>query len=131
MCEGRVSGQTASHVRYFRPTPVCSEDEARSERCRGWGYPTVNLMRKSLQQVLAEYGRVALVVYFAIFLAVLVGSWTAIRLGWRPENAPGDVGALTAAYLVTKLTQPLRIAVTLAFTPLVAKVQERLARRAG
>lgn len=88
-------------------------------------------MRKTLQQVLAEYGRVALVVYVALFLAVLVGSWTAIRLGWRPESAAGDVGTFTAAYLVTTLTQPLRIAATLAFTPLVAKVQERLARDSG
>lgn len=88
-------------------------------------------MRKELKQVLAEYGRLALVVYAAIFLAVLAGSWIAIRLGWRPESASGGVGTLAAAYLVTKLAQPLRIVVTLALTPLVAKVQEWLAGNSG
>lgn len=88
-------------------------------------------MRKSLKQLLAEYGRVALAVYIVIFLAVLVGTWAAIGLGWQPESATGSVGALGAAYLVTKLTQPLRIAATIGFTPLVAKVQEWYASRSG
>lgn len=78
-------------------------------------------MSKTLKQLLAEYGRVAVAVYLAIFVAVLVGSWVAIHVGWRPASAAGGVGALTAAYLVTKLTQPLRIAATLALTPLVAR----------
>jgi hypothetical protein len=88
-------------------------------------------MRKTLKQLLADYGRVALGVYVTIFLFVLAGSWTAVRLGWQPESATGDMGALAAAYLFTKLTQPLRIAATLLFTPLVAKVQERLAGNSG
>ena len=88
-------------------------------------------MRKTLQHLLAEYGRVALVVYVVLSLTVLVGSWIAIRLGWRPESATGDAGTFTAACLITKLTQPLQIAVTLTLTPLVAKVQERLARDPG
>ena len=87
--------------------------------------PERSFVQKTLKQLLAEYGRTALVVYLAIFLVVLVGSWAAIHLGWRPESATGGVGALTAAYLVTKLTQPLRIAATLVLTPLVAKVSER------
>jgi hypothetical protein len=36
------------------------------------------------------------------------------------------VGSFTAAYIATKLTQPLRIAATLALTPLVARAYERL-----
>jgi hypothetical protein len=83
-------------------------------------------MRKSLKQVMAEYGRVALAVYLVIFVAVLVGSWAAIRLGWSPSGAAGSAGTLAAAYVFTKLTQPLRIAATLALTPIVAKVHARL-----
>lgn len=83
-------------------------------------------MRKSLKQVMAEYGRVALVVYLVIFAAVLVGSWAAIRLGWSPSGTAGSAGTLAAAYVFTKLTQPLRIAATLALTPVVAKVHARL-----
>jgi hypothetical protein len=83
-------------------------------------------VRKTLKQIAAEYGAVAVVVYLSIFAAVLLGSWAAIHLGWKPEGAGGRVGSFTAAYIATKLTQPLRIAATLALTPLVAKAYERL-----
>ena len=86
-------------------------------------------MRKTFKHLLTEYGAVAVVVYFAIFFAVLGGFWVAIRTGWRPESAAGTVGAFTAAYIATKLTQPLRIAATLLLTPLVAKAYERLRGR--
>ena len=87
-------------------------------------------MRKTIKHILAEYGAVAVVVYFAIFFAVLGGFWVAIRFGWRPASAVGQVGAFTAAYLATKVTQPLRIAATLALTPLVAKLYERVTGKA-
>ncbi len=87
-------------------------------------------MRKTLKEVLAEYGRVALAVYLVIFAVVLLGSWAAIRLGWKPEGAAGGAGTFAAAYLFTKLTQPLRIAATLALTPIVARVHARFSRRA-
>ena len=83
-------------------------------------------MRRTFKSILAEYGGVALAVYLTIFFAVLGGFWIAINMGWRPASAAGNVGTFTAAYLATKLTQPLRIAATLALTPLVAKVYERV-----
>lgn len=89
-------------------------------------------MRTSVKDLIAEYGRVALVVYLVIFVAVLAGSWAAIRMGWQPEGVSGGVGTLTAAWVATKLTQPLRIGATLALTPLVAKVYEKFGgKRAG
>ena len=83
-------------------------------------------MRKKIGELLAEYGPVAAVVYFTIFFAVLFGFWAAIRFGWRTESTAGSVGTFTAAYIATKLTQPLRIAATLALTPLAAKLYERI-----
>ena len=83
-------------------------------------------MRRTLKQIAAEYGAVAVVVYLAIFAVVLLGSWAAIHLGWKPASAGGRVGSFTAAYIATKLTQPLRIAATLALTPIVARVYERI-----
>lgn len=80
--------------------------------------------------MLVEYGAVAVVVYFAIFFLVIFGFWAAIRFGWQPSSAAGSVGVWTAAYIATKLTQPLRVIATLAVTPLVAKVYERVAGRA-
>jgi hypothetical protein len=86
-------------------------------------------MRRTAKQLLAEYGTVALVVYLAIFFIVLFGMWTAIGLGWRTDSAGGTVGTLAAAYLATKVTQPLRIAATVALTPLVAAAYERVTGR--
>lgn len=88
-------------------------------------------MRKNMKQILAEYGRVAIAVYLVIFVAVLAGSYAAIRMGWKSEGAAGTAGTLGAAYLATKLTQPVRIAATLALTPLVARLHERITRKRG
>jgi hypothetical protein len=88
-------------------------------------------MRKTLKGILAEYGTTALVVYLAIFTLVLTGAWVGISMGWQPTGATANVGAFTAAYLATKVTQPLRIAATLALTPLVARVMERTRGGAG
>lgn len=85
-------------------------------------------VRKTVQHLLTEYGTVAVVVYFAIFFAVLFGFWAAIRFGWRASSTAASVGTWTAAYVATKLTQPIRIAATVALTPAVAKAYERLTR---
>lgn len=83
-------------------------------------------MRSTLKEIAAECGAVAVAVYLAIFAVVLLGSWAAIHLGWKPGGVRGGVGSFAAAYVATKLTQPLRIAATLALTPLVARAYERL-----
>jgi hypothetical protein len=88
-----------------------------------------DIVRKTVNQVLAEYGPIALVVYFSIFFAVLITCWVAIHLGWQPESAIGAAGAFTGAYLATKVTQPLRIAATLVITPFAARVVHRLGLR--
>ena len=86
-------------------------------------------MKKTVQNLLTEYGTVAVIVYFAIFFAVLGGFWLGIRFGWRPTSVAGSAGTLAAAYIATKLTQPIRIAVTVVITPIVAKLYERMRGR--
>ena len=86
-------------------------------------------MRKRLESILAEYGTVAIVVYFTIFFATLAGFFVAIRMGWRTSSAGGQAGTLAAAWIATKLTQPVRIAATLVLTPVVAKLYERATGR--
>lgn len=87
-------------------------------------------MRKTLKNILAEYGAIAVVVYLALFTVVFVGSYFAIRLGWTPGSAAGQAGAWTAAYVVTKIAQPLRIAATVLITTFLGKLWEnRKARR--
>jgi uncharacterized membrane protein AbrB (regulator of aidB expression) len=63
-------------------------------------------------------------VYLALFTIVLVGSYFAIRLGWSPGGVAGQAGAWTAAYVVTKIAQPLRIAATVLITTFLGKFWE-------
>ena len=81
-------------------------------------------MRKTLKNILAEYGMIAVVVYLTLFTIVFIGSYFAIRLGWTPGSVAGQAGAWTAAYLVTKVAQPLRIAATVLITTFVGKLWE-------
>jgi hypothetical protein len=87
--------------------------------------------KERLQALLAEYGRVAIVTYFAIFAATLVGFMGAIAFGVKVESASSGLGLLGAAYVATKVTQPLRIGATLVLTPLVARLFRRFKRTPG
>jgi hypothetical protein len=78
--------------------------------------------------LLAEYGPVALWTYFGLFALVLSGFAIAIAAGVQVESASGGAGVLGAAWLATKLTQPLRIGATLLLTPLMARVATRFRR---
>ncbi len=83
-------------------------------------------MRKTLKNIVTEYGPIAVVVYLGIFFTVLVTFWGAVNLGWQPESLTANMGGFAAAYLATKLTQPARIASTLALTPVVARAYQRI-----
>lgn len=83
-------------------------------------------MRKTFKQLMTEYGVVAVVLYFTIFFLVLGGAWLALRAGWTPKSVSGQAGRFLAAYIITKLTQPIRIAATVVLTPLVARLYERV-----
>jgi hypothetical protein len=78
--------------------------------------------KAKLKALLADYGRVALWTYLVIFVVVLGGFAIAIGSGIKTESSMGKAGLLGAAWVATKLTQPLRILATLALTPLVAHV---------
>jgi len=82
------------------------------------------------RDLVVEYGVIAIVVHYVIFALVIVGFWAAIRAGWRPTGAAESVGTWTAAYVATKVTQPLRIIATIAVTPFIARIYERVTGRA-
>jgi NADH:ubiquinone oxidoreductase subunit 6 (subunit J) len=86
-------------------------------------------MRRTLKQILIEYGAVGVVLYLVIFFLVLGGAWLAMETGFRPASVGSQTGTFVAAYIVTKLTQPLRIAATVLLTPLVARIYERVTGR--
>lgn len=89
--------------------------------------------RTQYQELVARYGRVAVLTYFGIFFSVLGGFWLAVSsgadlagglqaLGMDTSSATGRSGTLVVAYGFTKLTQPLRIAATVVLTPVLARV---------
>ena len=93
-------------------------------------------MRKTFQNLMTEYGAIAVIVYFTIFFATLIGSWAAIergvnlaalaaRFGLSSNRFVSNLGAWTAAYIFTKLLQPVRIGLTVVLTPILAKMYER------
>jgi hypothetical protein len=79
-----------------------------------------------LQALMTEYGSLALYVYFIIFAIVLVSFALAIQLGFKTDSTAGTAGTWGAAWVATKLTQPLRIGATLLLTPLIGNVRRRL-----
>ena len=82
-------------------------------------------MKEKFQKLMAEYGRIALVIYLAVFVATMAGFSVAIMKGFKVDGASSTAGTFGAAWLATKLTQPIRIGVTLALTPLVGSFIKR------
>jgi hypothetical protein len=109
------------------PAPALQTPPSRSP-----GSPPIRAKRPGvkdrLNTLLAEYGGLALWVYFSIFAIVLVGFALAIRLGFKGDSTAATAGTWGAAWVATKLTQPLRIAATLVLTPLIGNLRRRLRR---
>ena len=82
-------------------------------------------MKEKLQKLMAEYGRIALVIYLGTFVVTMTGFSLAIMQGFEVDGASSTAGTLGAAWVATKLTQPIRIAVTLALTPLIGSFIKR------
>ena len=85
--------------------------------------------KERLEDHLREYGAIALMVYLTIWLTVWAGFTIAIATGLDVDGDAGGAGMLGiigAAWLPTKLTQPLRIGATFVVTPIVAGVWHRI-----
>lgn len=73
-----------------------------------------------LKDHFAEYGWIAIAMYFVIFFLTWAGFAIAISSGLESDGSATDAGTIGAAWVATKTTQPLRIIATLAITPFVA-----------
>ena len=89
----------------------------------------MTVVRTRLTGLVQEYGGLAIGVYFGIFGLVWVSMALAIKLGMSVEGAAATASTWVGAYLLTKLTQPLRIAATLVITPALGAVLKRFRRR--
>lgn len=83
-------------------------------------------LKERLKAHLAEYGRVAIFTYLALFVVTITGFAIAISAGIKTNSSGGTAGTLVAAWAATKLTQPIRIGATLALTPLLSAVITRI-----
>jgi hypothetical protein len=86
-------------------------------------------MNSKVQNLFAKYGRLGIFVYLIIFFLTLCGFWVLLTAGvdirtWSFFSSLGDIGAIGLAYAATKLTQPIRIALTLLITPLISKYKQ-------
>ena len=79
-------------------------------------------LKSRWKEMVAEYGSVALGVWFTIFGLVFAGFVVAIELGFQPEGVAAESGKWGMAYVATQLTKPFRIAAVLFLTPIVARV---------
>lgn len=88
--------------------------------------PARKITKPSLKQrfeaLVADYGKFVLPLYFGIFILTWTGFAFAIQNGFEVESTTGGAGTWAAAYVATKLTQPIRIGATLLLTPFVARL---------
>src|SRR5262245_44903856 len=64
--------------RSYRPSVVFALKDAATIEPRAHTALSFRPMRRTLKQIMAEYGAVAVVLYLVIFTLVLLGSWAAI-----------------------------------------------------
>ena len=79
-----------------------------------------------LQQLLVEYGAIALVVHLSLFAITICGFAVAISAGWETDGAGEETGVWLAAYIASQLTKPIRIPLVVVLTPIVAAVWHRI-----
>ena len=83
-------------------------------------------MKAKLENLIKEYGMIAMLVYLVIFLLVALGFIGAVQLGFNTEEVPGGIlSLLGATWVFLKVTQIGRIALTVLLTPIVARVLHR------
>jgi hypothetical protein len=84
-------------------------------------------LKERLQEHVAEYGSIALVVYFSISALTILGFYVAIKTGANVgDSAAGSSGSLFAAWVAAKITLPLRIGATFILTPIVAAIMHKI-----
>ncbi|MEC7240951.1 MAG: hypothetical protein VXW32_06900 [Myxococcota bacterium] len=74
-----------------------------------------------IQDLIEEYGKIALVIYLFLWAIVVVSTLGAIALGLTGEKVDGLWAMIVASWVMAKITQVPRIAATLALTPVVSK----------
>jgi hypothetical protein len=85
-------------------------------------------LKQRLSALFSEYGRIAIVTYFAISILTIIGFSIAFAVGVAPSSATGVLGVIAAGWVAAKATLPIRVLITLGLTPAVAYVVNRRRR---
>jgi hypothetical protein len=93
------------------------------------GPPAKLTLKQRLAAHFNEYGRIAIVTYFTLSILTIIGFSIAIGIGAEPSSATGVLGVIAAGWVAAKATLPIRILITLALTPVVAYVVNRVRPR--
>ena len=92
-------------------------------------------MKKKWKEIVEEYGKLAFVVYMTIFILTLSSFFLLLKLGFSDlllgwfegavseETLTASTGVL--AYALTKLTQPVRIFLTVSLLPIVSRFRRK------
>ena len=83
-------------------------------------------LKQRYADLLAEYGKAAVAMWFAIFLITLSGFYVAIANGVDPDGLASQAGTLGGAYVATQATKPIRLVLTLLLTPPAVAAWHRL-----
>ena len=123
---------SATKARAGRRSPTPPSDPSGAGLCYGLCVPpepTPAPVKLSWRERLQEYGAVGMVVYLVIWVLTVIGFYVAISAGIEIEGVVGESSTLFAAWVAAKVTQPLRIAIVLAVTPVVAALWHRVRGR--
>lgn len=91
----------------------------------------MNGWRARLEGLVTTYGPVAVGVWLALFGLTWAGFALAIHFGLEVESAAGNASTALAAYVATQVTKPLRVVITVALTPLAARLIGRKVTAGG
>lgn len=92
-------------------------------------------MKKKWKEIVEEYGKLALVVYMTIFALTLTSFFLLLKfgfsdllLGWfdgyiSAEMITTSTGMM--AYALTKITQPIRIFLTISLLPVISRWRKK------
>lgn len=82
-------------------------------------------MKERIEALMLEYGAIAAVVWFGLFFATWAGAAALLQAGFEFESASGKTGLWAGSYAIAFATKPIRIILTVALCPVVAKFWRR------
>ena len=78
--------------------------------------------KERMEAFIEEYGKLGIIVVATLSLLSLVGVMVALYTGMQPTSATGFFGILAAAWAINRPFMPLRLALALVLTPVLARL---------